>query len=1094
MRIYRIALSLLTVIGLSALLLVLLGSGWTVLSSSTPLLAQESGLVAATTPYPASNLELVGHLGRVAQTVAVQGDYAFLGLSIDLVVLDISQPARPTVVASLPFADRLYGFAIQGDLLYIANGSAGLVVVDISDPYTPQILGAMATTGIAWNVAISGTYAYIAAADAGLQIIDVSDPATPLPVGVYNTPGRALGVDIAGGYVYVADELWSLRILDVTDPTAPVEVGSLQTDDRVYDVVVNGPYAYLANSSSGLRVVDVSDPTKPVEVGSYRSYIFAVDVVLAGNLIYLVDSVATIGTGSLEIVDVTDPTAPAKVGVYGVSPLPNAISQASAVAVAGDVAYLAAGARGLHIVDVVNPAAPVRIGTYETLNRPIELAVYEGYAYIAEGVFGLRVVDVRQPQRPVAVGAFDPPDTDYARAVAVANGYAYVVDGTSGLWAIDIRNPALPVQVDRFTPDVPQYVFVDIALSGSYAYIADTFKKLRVVDISDPTVLTEVGFYDIDAHAVAVEGGYAYVAAGTDGVRVLDVSNPANPVEVGFYTSPVGEPFLWPYAVTVDLPYVYVGGGAYGLWILDVSDPANPQKVGHYDTPGWAGDMAVLDGYVAVADNNTGVRIVDVSDPSDPVEVGFYSPPGYLDGVAVADGYLYAVTNDGHVYDNFDAGLHILHYQTTSFPAVGQVTNWNGAPLRGVELRVGPTQSGVTDSLGNYSLSGLVIGTHTITPSRPGYVFDPPSRTFSVPPLARRQDFTVSTEAVYSIRGGVYESSFPDSFPFLAPIPVHLDNGAQTTSQDGFYNFANLSPGIYAVTPTLADHSFYPSFRVLEIPPSSGQQDFVVVKDPTLNILGGVYQSNGEPFVGVEIEVTPLPTTTRALFRGAALLSTDRGISALPRTMTDAEGRYAFLNLEPGQYNVAAHLDGYRLLPASHTAELPTLNEYPFTILPGPVTGGVTGGVTTTITLTDTQGLTTLLTFPVDALAPGVEVTVTVKPLWMPAFPGYVSAHHAFDLALSPSPGRVPVLDFSQPVSVSVRYSITDTRSVSDTAAIGLWWLGEEGWQAAGQGCASSPGQSHDETAQVVHAVICQPGLYTLAGPAYQRWMPWLNQ
>jgi hypothetical protein len=38
----------------------------------------------------------------------------------------------------------------------------------------------------------------------------------------------------------------------------------------------------------------------------------------------------------------------------------------------------------------------------------------------------------------------------------------------------------------------------------------------------------------------------------------------------------------------------------------------------------------------------------------------------------------------------------------------------------------------------------LISGTYTLTPTKSGYTFSPPSRTVSVPPNATGQDFTAS--------------------------------------------------------------------------------------------------------------------------------------------------------------------------------------------------------------------------------------------------------------------------------------------------------------------------------------------------------------
>jgi len=108
---------------------------------------------------PIYSLELVGQIGGATNAVAVQGDYAYVGVGPRLVTLNISNPANPVVV-----------------------GQTGVL---------PDVVQ---------GVVVTGTYAYVAAGDSGLRIINVSDPAAPANAGSYDTPGFAEGVAVAGNH------------------------------------------------------------------------------------------------------------------------------------------------------------------------------------------------------------------------------------------------------------------------------------------------------------------------------------------------------------------------------------------------------------------------------------------------------------------------------------------------------------------------------------------------------------------------------------------------------------------------------------------------------------------------------------------------------------------------------------------------------------------------------------------------------------------------------------------------------------------------------------------------------------------------------
>jgi formylglycine-generating enzyme required for sulfatase activity len=71
----------------------------------------------------------------------------------------------------------------------------------------------------------------------------------------------------------------------------------------------------------------------------------------------------------------------------------------------------------------------------------------------------------------------------------------------------------------------------------------------------------------------------------------------------------------------------------------------------------------------------------------------------------------------------------------------GRVADGTGKGLADVTVSRGGGQAATTDGSGNYMLGGLSPGTYSITPSKAGYTFSPPSRSVSVPPDATGVDF-----------------------------------------------------------------------------------------------------------------------------------------------------------------------------------------------------------------------------------------------------------------------------------------------------------------------------------------------------------------
>lgn len=168
------------------------------------------------TAQQARNVTLVGQVGGIANAVVVQGIYAYLGIGPRLVILDVSEPALPTLI---------------GQTAVLPN--------------------------IVEDVAVVGSCAYLALNDSGLRIIDISSPASPIEVGY--DPAAALDVAVVGSYAYVVNGE-GLRVLDVSRPEAPAEAGFYTTPSYAWGVAVDGEVAYASTAEAGLLILEYKPP------------------------------------------------------------------------------------------------------------------------------------------------------------------------------------------------------------------------------------------------------------------------------------------------------------------------------------------------------------------------------------------------------------------------------------------------------------------------------------------------------------------------------------------------------------------------------------------------------------------------------------------------------------------------------------------------------------------------------------------------------------------------------------------------------------------------------------------------------------------
>ncbi|MCR4407133.1 MAG: hypothetical protein NUW24_09465 [Anaerolineae bacterium] len=135
----------------------------------------------------AQNVELVSQIGGLVKAVALQGNYAYVGVGPRLVILNVSDAAHPAVVGQTGVLPGVMeGVVVSGNYAYVAAGDGGLCVINVADPAHPAEAGSYDTPGYAEDVAVSGNYAYVADWDGGLVILRFAPYHVYLPLVLRN--------------------------------------------------------------------------------------------------------------------------------------------------------------------------------------------------------------------------------------------------------------------------------------------------------------------------------------------------------------------------------------------------------------------------------------------------------------------------------------------------------------------------------------------------------------------------------------------------------------------------------------------------------------------------------------------------------------------------------------------------------------------------------------------------------------------------------------------------------------------------------------------------------------------------------------------
>lgn len=242
--------------------------------------------------------------------------------------------------------------------------------------------------------------------------------ATPVPSGGPSSPfvlavGQRLAPGpvawVAHGFGVLAYGAGRVAHFDAEAPF-PASSATLVLDEAISGGVVAGRYAYLAQPGQGLRVVDLAAPARPEDVGLLPLEGRTFHLARMGDVLL----VAADGYG-LRVLDLAPSHA-----CHGMQPDPLGIQEkgflplldpVSALAAAGDRAYLAMEGGGLVVADLSDPSRPQEVQRLPVGPRMRAMAA-DGdhlYAAVSEGEISAWSVSASSPTAHWPFSASPPP-------------------------------------------------------------------------------------------------------------------------------------------------------------------------------------------------------------------------------------------------------------------------------------------------------------------------------------------------------------------------------------------------------------------------------------------------------------------------------------------------------------------------------------------------------------------------------------------------------------------------------------------------------------------------------------------------------------
>jgi hypothetical protein len=200
----------------------------------------------------------------------VAGETVYVGCNRGIVVISISDPLKPRVVATVGAPDVVKPTSVTVQFRYaFVSDQDGLKVLDVTWPERASKVAALPVKD-ARDVYVAKTYAYISAGAEGLVIVDVTRPLEPKRYTTWNDDGHVtdlnmvrVGTSYDSTFAYLADGKNGMHVVQIVAPDdglprSPFGWSPRPNPVRIATYHTHGPAVALSKALDRDRAVDES--------------------------------------------------------------------------------------------------------------------------------------------------------------------------------------------------------------------------------------------------------------------------------------------------------------------------------------------------------------------------------------------------------------------------------------------------------------------------------------------------------------------------------------------------------------------------------------------------------------------------------------------------------------------------------------------------------------------------------------------------------------------------------------------------------------------------------------------------------------------
>lgn len=482
---------------------------------------------------------------------------------------------------------RLGAYALTASAQY-----RGLQVYRVDAPDRIALVRDLVTDVEPFGLRADKDRAYAPAGHDGVLVFDVSDPGRPTTLARLATQGVATDVApfAAGGrrYLAVAESPQGLRIFDVTNARAAVDLGAVDPGGgSATAVLVQGSLAVLANAPRAeVSLSSLADPAHPRLLSTTSVGREAFALAMAGNVLYV-----ALGFSGVSSFDVTDPAHPAAIahadGAHGPCQF-NCKDPFLGLTLDGDRLWVVAREARVQGFALDGRGGMVLANTIPVAGSALAI-VPEGRNLFVGAEEGL-VVFPRDATDGTPPTWFDRSGhgTVYSLARAHDGVTLYAAASVRGVKTFATVTPFAPLLLDRATTPGTRDEFdvraAQVLAAPGTLFVGDGRAGLATFAAPRPRTLVERGSAPATDQIEAMQraGDKLFVCDDNSGLSVFDVANLRAPRAIAHLS--LDPPDMACVSLQLSGSLLYIGGGA-ALGVADVHDPAHPVLLGQTSTP-----------------------------------------------------------------------------------------------------------------------------------------------------------------------------------------------------------------------------------------------------------------------------------------------------------------------------------------------------------------------------------------------------------------------------------------------------------------------------------------------------------------------------